>query len=198
MKLTTIVLLLGLICAPGMSQDQPDRDELVWYGMDYSLVRLVGERTDFSDLEKIRGYYFRAWNELMIIEREKYDLKKAFGVKSVTYDIEKAISRSEKVDLELLWQNAWYSFDVDQAIEVMKNYIAPGVNKVGGIFVVETLNQHDTKATMWLLFFNVSTGELIHMGKYEGIAGGFGFRNYWVRPYYDVLTQFKQNKHKPF
>ncbi len=198
MKNITLLLLLGFIGFSSHAIDKDsDVDEIVWFGLDFSQVKLIGTSENFSDLEKIRNYYFGAWNELFIIEKEKYNLKKAFGIKTVIYDLEQAITRSQQISLDGLLQRNPYSFEVDRAIEVAKEYIDPSSDKVGGIFIVETLNGRDLEGTMWLILFDVSTGGLQYMGKFTGTPGGFGFRNYWIRPFYDVLTQLKGYKQKP-
>ena len=49
-------------------------DEVVWYGLDYSLVKFIGMSQDFNDIDRIQSFFFRNWNELILTETKKYDL----------------------------------------------------------------------------------------------------------------------------
>jgi hypothetical protein len=62
---------------------------------------------------------------------------------------------------------------------------------VGAVFVMETLNKLEGQASMWLAIFNISSGEILYMNKYNGDVGGFGFRNYWARTYYNVISKLR-------
>jgi len=63
---------------------------------------------------------------------------------------------------------------------------------------METLNKFEQNAVMWVAVFDISNGQIHHLKRYTGKAGGFGFRNYWARPYYNVITTLKSNPRKPY
>ncbi len=167
--------------------------ELVWFGLDYSLVKFIGLNSQFSDLAHIQGHYFRAWNELIIVEQEKYDLKKAFSAQKVTFDLENAISRSQEIDMNQVVQSESYRIGEEQAIEVAMAYTDRSVEKVGALFVMETLDKLGESSSMWLVVFNISTGEILHVNRHAAAPGGFGFRNYWARSYYNVIKGLSIN-----
>ncbi len=88
----TVAVLLGF---PGRASKAQGTNELVWCGIDYTLVKFIGSSDQFADIPKIQNYYFRAWNELIQTESSKYDLNKAFSVATVHYNMENTILRSE-------------------------------------------------------------------------------------------------------
>lgn len=182
----TSISFAGSPAAPGSSVD-----ELVWFGLDYSLVKFIGVRDDFSDLRDIQERIFRSWNELFLAEKDKYNVQSAFGVNRVDFQMEFAIKQSENRDMEGILQTGGYSIDKDQVAEVVLKYTDTSDDRIGALFVMETLNKLDQVSTMWVAVFNISTGEMIRLERFAGKPGGFGFRNYWARGYYNVLNNIR-------
>ncbi|MFH0756125.1 MAG: hypothetical protein V2B15_02420 [Bacteroidota bacterium] len=171
--------------------------ELVWLGLDYTQVKFIGYDTHFTDIPKIRDHYFASWNELIVLESDKYDVKGALGVKELTYEIEKAINRSRQRDMSGVLQSSSYELGKDQLAGVLKAYINASDPRTGALMIMETLNKLDETSAMWLVVFDVATSEIHHLKKYTGKPGGFGFRNYWARCYYNVLLELKNTSQKP-
>lgn len=191
-------MLAVSIAIPGSATGlRSDVDEVVWFGLDYSLVRFIGFSDQFSDLPKIRDQFFRSWNELILAESEKYDLKGAFGVRKVTYEIDHALERSQEIDVDQVLQSKSYRIDEDQVRSVVSDYTDPSDGRVGSLLVMETLNKIDEEQTMWLVFFEISSGEVLYIGRHVEKPGGFGFRNYWARGYYNLIIGLKDSYRKP-
>ncbi len=176
-RINVIILLFVSIGLFGQNQvSETDFDEVIWFGLDYSLVKFIGASEDFSDLEKIQNYYFRTWNELILEESSKYDLKRAFKVKKVEYAMDSAIARSERRDMQDIVQTDEYRLTGDLGPEIAQAYTNPEINKVGAVFMMETLNKLAVEETMWVVLFHVSTGQVFHTERLVGLPKGFGFR----------------------
>lgn len=192
MKKLTLLILIGTLwfsCqAAGPSQGN---DELVWFGIDYTLVKFIGTSYQFSDLPKIRDYYFRSWNDLILAENDKYDLNTAFSTATIHYNMENTILRSEQRVMDEIVQTNPYTIDEDQVRSVVSLNLDPSVNQVGAIFVMETLNKIEEISTMWLAVFNIASGEILYMRRYNGSVGGFGFRNYYAKSYFNVIKNLR-------
>ena len=187
-----MIVLLGSLCFPGHSETVPrPPDEIVWFGIDYSYVKFIGTRDQFSDLEKIRWQYFRSWNELVMTERNKYNLNQAFAVPGIIYDMEGAIERSQQRDMSDIVQSGPWSLGRIDVESLVRECVDPSVDKVGAMFVMETLNKLQGVSTMWLAVFRVNTGDILYMERYTGAVGGFGFRNYYARSYYNVISKMR-------
>jgi hypothetical protein len=195
------IALFFLIAITGISvhavNSLSDRDEIVWFGLDYSLVRFIGFSDQFSDLENIRERYFRSWNELILMESDKYDLKGAFGVREVSYDVERAITRSQERDMDGILQSSSYRIEESQVTGMIGAYTDPSDNRIGALMVMETLNKIEEEVTLWLVTFEISSGEVLHIRRFVEEPGGFGFRNYWARGYYNVIKNLKNSPLKP-
>jgi hypothetical protein len=199
MKKLFKLFILSVLCAAGcFARPALASDEIVWLGLDYSYVKFIGFDEDFSDLLKIRDYYFGAWNHLVLTESEKYDVKAAFGAREVAYEMERAVERSRSRDMNGIIQTGSYELGKEQLASAIRAYIRPGDDRTGVLFIMETMDKLNEVSCMWIAAFNLSSGEILHLKRYSGKPGGFGFRNYWARPYYNVLSDLKQDSRKPF
>jgi hypothetical protein len=188
MKRIVIIFLIGCMGLTGLhARTAPASGELVWFGIDYSKVKLIGVRSHFSDLLDIQSRLFRSWNELFLVESEKYDLEKAFRTNDVKYQMDKAIDRSNSREMDGIVQTDPYKIEEGEVLDLLKEYTDPSVHATGALFVMETLDKLGERSTMWLAVFDISTGEVLHLERYSGKAGGFGFRNYWARCFYNVV-----------
>jgi len=181
-----------VLCLPLVANNSSQgSNELVWCGIDYTLVKFIGSADQFNDLPKIQSYYFRAWNEIVQAESGKYDLNKAFSVATVHYNMEKTILRSQERDMNGILQFGPYSIDEEQVKSVVMLNTDPSTDKLGAMFVMETLNKTEAISTMWLAVFNLASGEILYLKRYIGAVGGFGFRNYYARSLYNVIKNLK-------
>ena len=190
--------MVGMLCLP-LKANNPSQgsNELVWCGVDYTLVKFIGSADQFSDLPKIQSYYFRAWNEIIQAEAGKYDLNKAFSVATVHYNMENTILRSQERDMSGIIQLDPYTIDEEQVKSVVMLNADPSADELGAMFVMETLNKIEEESTMWLAVFNLASGEILYMRRYSGAVGGFGFRNYYARSLYNVIKNLKMTPRNP-
>ena len=190
--------MAGMLCFP-LKADNPSQgsDDLVWCGIDYTLVKFIGSADQFNDLPKIQSYYFRAWNEIIQAEAGKYDLNTAFSVATVHYNMENTILRSQERDMNGIIQFEPYSIDEEQVKNVVMLNSDPSTDKVGAMFVMETLNKTEAISTMWLAVFNLASGEVLYTRRYSGEVGGFGFRNYYARSLHNVIKSLKMTPRNP-
>jgi hypothetical protein len=190
-KLAVIFLLVSLCFTSRAGEPANSSSELAWFGIDYTLVQFIGSRDQFSDIPKIRDHYFRAWNDLILEEEGKYDLKTAFSVDEISYEMENTIQRSVQREMDGIVQGGSYSIDEAQVKAVVRLNTDPSMHKMGAMFVMETLNKTMEESSMWVAVFKVDTGEIMYLRKYKGAVGGFGFRNYWARSYYNVISNLR-------
>ena len=198
MRKIVLLILAGMLCLP-LKADNPSQgsDDLVWCGIDYTLVKFIGSADQFNDLPKIQSYYFRAWNEIIQAEAGKYDLNAAFSVATVHYNMENTILRSQERDMNGIIQFEPYSIDEEQVKNVVMLNSDPSTDKVGAMFVMETLNKTEAISTMWLAVFNLASGEVLYTRRYSGEVGGFGFRNYYARSLHNVIKSLKMTPRNP-
>jgi len=197
-KLAIILIVSAMGLATTGRTPAAGSDQIIWFGLDYSYVKFIGYPEHFSDLSEIRDHYFGSWNQLVLSESEKYDIRGAFLAGQVTYSIDQAVERSEQREMRDIVQASSYELTREELAEAIKSYITPSAEGTGVLFIMETLNKLEEKSTMWVAVFDVSNGDMYHLKRYTGKPGGFGFRNYWARSYYNVINELKQNPPKTY
>ncbi len=178
-------------------------DEITWYGIDYSRVKLIGEFSQFGEAgvkseSEIRDKYFPAWNELVLKEASKYNIKSAFRKDNVIYDLDVVNLRNSKVNpghLISLSDNDQNHLNEDAIQAVVSEYPASGKG-YGLVFIAESLDKRRETGSYYVVLFDRATGKVVLNKRFEGKAAGFGIRNYWARSYYEVLEQSKASYKK--
>ncbi len=193
-NLFSLVLLLSfLILAPdafGQSKSKIYKaDNIVWYGIDFSNVRLIGSE-GFTDPRVIKESLFGRWNDLIVAEADKYNIPKYYQKNNVYYDLDPVFERNETVDWKNLKTNKSYTLNPAE-IPTMVGLYSEGEDKegLGLVMIVESFNKRTEKASVYLTFFDIETKEIHSMKKYEGKPGGFGLRNYWAAGIRSVFEQ---------
>lgn len=166
--------------------------EITWYGLDFTEAKLIGSE-GFSDPEAIQSSFFKKWNNLLIMEKEKYDIKKFFDKEKVNYDVDLAIERNNTVDPETLVIDKSHKVDRSTVENIVQQYKSADKNGLGLLFVIESFNKTESKGYMWVTSFDIKTGQVIKSVRMEGKSGGFGLRNYWAKSIFNVMKSSKKN-----
>lgn len=167
-------------------------NEITWYGLDFSNVRLIGA-IGFKNPEKIKSYYFDAWNSLIINESKKYKLDKFFHKESVEHYLNIVTDRNELPNLDELVIETEYSFGAEKVKQIISEYDSGDQEGIGLVFILESLDKYKEKAFIWVTYFDIQTKRVILTERLEGKAGGYGFRNYWAGAYYKVMKSAYQS-----
>lgn len=204
MKRILLLVLMVSTYITGYTQSKSDifnpGTELTWLGMDFSQVHFIGTAAQWQDAGEItntdlRDKYFVAWNEVFVDEKAKYDVAKATGRVLVKYNIDVTASANGKSDKDYFVDDpgAFRHLDADKVAKLVKNYNFKGAKGIGMIFVVEGMHKEAKKASMWVVFVDMATKNVLLSKQIEGAAGGFGFRNYWAKAFYNGLKEVDNN-----
>lgn len=165
--------------------------EMVWFGIDFSQVKLVGS-AGFTDPHKIRSTYFAAWNTLIQSEPKRYDLKSAFRKSSVIFDTVGVTAVNAAVNPNTLVVETPPRFHPAIIPTMVASYPSSKANQgIGAVFVVESFNKTATLATIHVVLFDIRTREVLLMEKMTAEPGGFGLRNYWAGSIREVIEQIE-------
>lgn len=168
---------------------------ITYIGLDFSRVQLIGS-DGFNDPIAIKEQYFDKWNNLVLDEFDKYDLRKAFTKERVDFDISIVQPLNQEVDAAGLVKNSSAKpLTPDDLSFMAGRYDLSGIeNRIAVVFVVESLDKVQQKGTFHLVFINTQTNGILFTDKVSGAPRGFGFRNYWAGAFYDVLEQIRKTK----
>lgn len=205
-RIITFCLLL-LVSMSAMSQDAQKAltaDQMTWFGIDYSYVKLIGSFSQFGDAgvldeDDIRKKYFPAWNNIIVKEESKYDLKGAFRKNEVNYKlamlekINAATSNASMVSIEESDRN---HLNAEKIASIVAKYPLAKESGIGLVFIAESLDKNIEEGNYYVTFFDIATKKVLMVKRMTGKAGGFGVRNYWARSFYNVIVQSKKDYKK--
>lgn len=172
-------------------------NDVTWYGLDFSNVKLVGPSDEFKNLSEIRDKQFRSMNEIVLAEGKRYAIAETFRKDNIETNLTMVEKRNSSIDLDKLLSRDSYSFDKDEVKKIISKYDLKATKGIGIVFIMESFNRLNTKnvhGTMWATFFDISTKQVLYAEKMSGETGGFGFRNYWVKSVYNVLKEIREKR----
>jgi hypothetical protein len=198
MKFSVLSFLLSFLIVNAGAQSEKDviqASTITWFGVDFSKATLVGSFTQFKDAGDKNEYqiintYMPAWNNIIVNEREKYDVEKTYKKSSVQYELDVVSTRNQEIDGEKLFSlNApEKSLTHEQLSEVTAGYKS-GKSGVGLVYIVESFNKHKEDGAIWVTFFDMSTGSVLIAERFSARPGGIGLRNYWANTIHDVMVK---------
>ncbi len=206
MRKLQILFVMVLLCPVTLFAQSPkdifDKREITFFGLDFSKARFIGSG-EFYDDEAIKEKYIPAWNNLMLEEREKYDVKKYFRMDDAEYEFDVVRNRNENINVEERVINSNYKLNEQEVQEAVKSYNFDAKNVdikegIGLVFIVESLKKFekdddvDPIGHYWVTFFDTDSKEVLLTERMKGEPGGFGFRNYWARTYFNVMQKAKE------
>ncbi len=161
--------------------------EFVWCGLDFSMVRCIGSE-GFTDPQAVKEKFFSDWNNLVLSEADKYNFKEPYKKTTQTNDLSVVTRRNELPDYKTFIINEPYSFEEGQLKKIIADYnLKEAKDGLGLVYVYETLNKTKGHAVVNLVFFDITSKEIIWTKRYEAPAGGFGFRNFWARTILETM-----------
>jgi len=188
------VAMFGLLAAGavrGQVTDNPDA--LIWCGLDYSRVKMIGT-TDFMRPQEIFPGMLAAWNGLfmkeMLPELEKMSPSLGSDMAAVGAGNDKASAkqieredgtREEKVNLSHLKEK--------DIASIVRSYKLKHDKGLGLVFIMDRLVKVQEMGCLYVVFFDISSRKVLKCERLSEKAMGFGFRNYWFRPVKEAVKK---------
>jgi len=189
MKKNLLLILLSLFTyITANSQSNLNTSEFTWFGIDYTKCYYLGP-IDFPSVSDLEAK-IKAWNDLVIHEREKY-IDKTLKGKKVSFAIEAVTSRNEtiKVKSRLTEDKSKINhLNADQIPGIINSYIIDeSLNGTGLVLIAESYDRLGVKGNYYIVFFDIASKKIYQSERMSGKSGGIGLRNYWATSYYNVL-----------
>lgn len=185
------ILMLGVFGAVAQPQKIQEASSLNYYGIDFSSVRVIAAGESACDFIDVFGKI----NQLVIMEPEKYNLRKAFRKEIGKIDLSTVGALNEKTDPETLkMYSGSHRLSEKTIAQKVTEYQIPDKEGIGVVLIAEQLDKPGGAATYHVVFFDLATREIVLSKWVAGKAGGFGLRNYWARSVYRVLSKWSYPK----
>ena len=202
MKKQFITLLLSLFAILGNSQTAEDifkssDVKISWLGIDFSHVKLIGDFSQFASAgEKssvqIRDQYFPKWNNLIMAEPEKYDIKGMLRKGDIHYDVDMLMRINSTSAVEDIESYNTPNYTIEDIKDFIIDYNIENKEGIGVIFIAESLNKNAQEAYFHFVAVNMKTKELLIHERLRGEPRGFGLRNYWAGSIYSIIKDIRK------
>ncbi|MBK9551030.1 MAG: hypothetical protein IPO45_02360 [Saprospiraceae bacterium] len=190
---STIILLFisnGLFAQTINSVLKPS-DKVVYYGIDMSASKLIGDRS--SPEAVFVSTVMPGMNYTVISQPEKFDFQKYFNISSLTEAIASTDKVNSTVDIDNFYSNeASYNpqWDEKQLAKHIAKLSKVDKGNKGFVFIVESMNKMTEKSAVWIVVFDNKTSEILYSKRYLNDVGGFGQKNYYLKP---ITLLFKKH-----
>nr|AUN35639.1 hypothetical protein [uncultured bacterium] len=168
--------------------------EITWLGMDFTQTKFIGAASQFKDAGEItnaemRDRYATGWNQLFINEQKKYDVAKQVHRTEVKYaiDVTQKTNSGIKTDFFSNDPADYMRLDASKVEALVKKYDFQGKKGIGLMFFIEGMSKGQDQASAWVAYVNMDNKTVIMSKHLTGKAGGFGFKNYWAKAFYNIL-----------
>lgn len=191
MKKAVLIVTLFFVSFLTFSQSKSSifkADEIVWFGLDFSNAKMIGSE-GFKSPYDVQNKFFNSWNQLILMEPEKYDLRKTFKKQDIIYDLSVVEKRNANVKAGELIINKDYSFGPEVVSKIVKTYKTDQKKGIGLVFIVESFNKLRENGTVYVTFFDLGTKKVLLTEKVSGAAGGIGLRNYYGKALFNILKE---------
>jgi len=198
-KLMLCALLIGVslfINAQNTAKDVFSKDDMVWYGLDFSKAKFIGQFDQAAGIAPATANdmvfnYIPAWNRLIVSETTKYDLRKTFRKTDVFFDLT-IVNNNKRINEDRLMSFNDYEIENPNEVipQIIKSYTKGQKDSgIGLVFIVEKFHKENQEASIYVTFFDIATKEVLFFEKIVGKARGIGLRNYWAGAVHNILTQ---------
>lgn len=191
-------LLLLLNVKPVTAQTKEDitggTAEITWLGMDFTQAKFIGAATQFKDAGEITNGEFRdkfipGWNQLFINEEKKYDVAKVVHRTAIKHAMEVTEKANNAIKGDFFTNNPddYMHLDAEKVEGLVKKYNFQGKTGIGLIFFIEGMSKGKDQASAWVAYVDMKGKKVLMSQHITGKAGGFGFKNYWAKAFYNIL-----------
>jgi hypothetical protein len=186
LKRILVVALLCNLALAGASRGDSSSSPLVWCGLDYSKVKLIGTQ-DFRQPEEIFPSAFSKWNSLFMTEMMKRLEAMANPVES---DLDAVTARNEKTSSSQIERTDGtaaemvtpsHISDADIA-DMVRGYKLKHDQGLGLVFIMDRLVKAQETGCLYVVFFDIPSRKVLYSERLCEKTGGMGFRNFWFRP----------------
>ena len=168
-KIILIVIAVGILSV-GKAQTVKDLfsggGKVCWLGIDFSHVKLIGNFTQFKDAgganaAEVKEKYFPAWNNLVLNEPKKYDVKKMLRRADMTYEIGKMNDINAKASVKEMEASNNPAYTQEEVEKFTKSYSSGEKIGLGVAFIAEVLNKGTDQGIFNVVVMDMSSKKVL-------------------------------------
>ena len=194
-NLTLAILLMTTVFVQAQPTNIFDpKLPVVWLGMDVTKAKFVGTIIEFGTPEKHKEV-IDGWNNVLMMQPDKFNVRNFFKKQTVVPNFASTMASNRTVDFAANITpalDAKYTLTKSDIQKIMDGYDFTNLSGLGLILNVESFDRTKEKATMWVTFVNLNSGEVIFTDRKTSSPGGAGVRNYWVNSALDLMERISK------
>lgn len=183
MRNTVLSILLIFSSLVIRAQESPvfTSKDMVFYGLDFTKARFTGG-FGLTSPATMQDKYMPTLNELMIDERQRYNVAKSYKKKNVEYYFNLSDELNSKMDIYDQYVNEKLENLSDEDVqEVINRYKSDDKHSgLGLLYIVDEVDHLKSLITIQITFFNINSGEIYIQKRARGDMRGFSIRNYYA------------------
>jgi hypothetical protein len=192
MKKLLITLITGLLLSSAsysQTSGTPfNPSDITWIGIDYTHCYFITPM-DFPSTTDLKAK-LKAWNDLILYEREKY-IEKTLKGKNVKFSTDAVEAKNNSINVKSrITDDASKSSHLqkDQIQGIINSYnFEDGLTGTGLVLIAESYSKPEELGNYYVTFFDIATKKIFVTERMSGKAKGFGLRNFWANSFYKVL-----------
>lgn len=198
-KLFTLLLVF---IVPVLSRAQEMQDifvkdtKITWLGLDFTSAKLIGDRERYGSTSDVQ-HLIAAWNELLINEKDKFDVAQAIDKIRTEVDIQLTTEHNATLDVTELLSNDvkdHFRFKANDIMAIVSDYDFKGKSGIGLMFIVESFSKPNGEAAIWVTFINMNNKDVFFSERVTANPSGFGMRNFWAGAVYGVIKKIEKKE----
>lgn len=166
--------------------------EILWLGIDFSHSKLT--RQGFELGQDVLRTYFNEWNQLIISDQKKYDIRMSFRKPIMSYDLSLVTKANKAIRVgNILCDNISIEavHTEEQICDYLRHLTPPQQHRFALLFIVESFDTHSKTGAVWVGILDTNTKEPVLCEKFLKVPSGFGTKNYWGRIFYNLLYDIR-------
>lgn len=169
-----------------------DETPITYLGIDFSNSKFYGDPGTVDGNEMVD--LLKKINDVIVFEyAKKYNI--AAAIKHSNIDLKIDLTDKLNVNIDGKKFITYNPGDINKLEEadinkIVGKYKTTGKG-IGMIFIVDNMDKSQNTTTAWVTFFNLGNKKVLLTEKMTSKAAGFGFRNFWTKPFYDMIKDIK-------
>lgn len=194
MKLTVTISLL-MVCSLCNAQTLGDvnrSSSLTWHGIDLTQARFLNFRGDIGASE-LKNTLATEWAHDPLQETDENFIRRKFGKKSLSVDIAFVRSRNSSINYAASLSSGMHEIDVDVVKKVISELNISG-SGFGVLFVVESFDNANNQALVWVAYVDKATKQLISTRRYAATCSSIqSMGKRWNGAVHDIIKRSSQD-----
>jgi len=190
-----LLIVPSILSAQSFPKEQYNSGKVTWFGIDYTKIQMVGD-DGFNDPENIVSTYFDAWNNFVLSEPNKYDVRKYLFKQDIIIDLDFVKEHNAVVDPNKIVVSKTKPIEPADLKVLIEAYDFKNASGTGVMFVAEYYDKNAETASYLYLVFDVQSKSILFSRRYYSKPKGFGFRNYWAYTIYNTLQSISKDMKK--